>query len=226
LILDRSEAYIGVLIDDLITKDAREPYRMFTSRAEYRLLLRHGNADLRLTETARQMGLIADDVYEKFCLKRRQIEEEIDRLESTRPRMTEAVRRRLAMATIEDVSGPCSTAQLLRRQGVSYGALMDCLEFDRCQDNEIIEEIEIQIKYSGYIKRQLQQIDRFKQLEARTIPAGFSYDAVMGFSNEVREKLKRVRPASIGQAARISGVTPAAISVLLVALEKDKRNRP
>ena len=226
LILDRSEAYIGVLIDDLITKDAREPYRMFTSRAEYRLLLRHGNADLRLTETARQMGLIADDVYEKFCLKRRQIEEEIDRLESTRPRMTEAVRRRLAMATIEDVSGPCSTAQLLRRQGVSYGALMDCLEFDRCQDNEIIEEIEIQIKYSGYIKRQLQQIDRFKQLEARRIPIGFSYDAVMGFSNEVREKLKRVRPASIGQAARISGVTPAAISVLLVALEKAKRNRP
>ena len=223
LILDRSEAYIGVLIDDLITKDAREPYRMFTSRAEYRLLLRHGNADLRLTETARQMGLITDDVYEKFCLKRRQIDEEIDRLERTRPRMTEEVRRRLAMATIEDVSGPCSTAQLLRRQGVSYEALMDCLGFDRCQDNEIIEEIEIQIKYSGYIKRQLQQIDRFKQLEARRIPAGFSYDSVMGFSNEVREKLKRVRPASIGQAARISGVTPAAISVLLVALEKDRR---
>ena len=223
LILDRSEAYIGVLIDDLITKDAREPYRMFTSRAEYRLLLRHGNADLRLTETARQMGLITDDVYEKFCLKRRQIDEEIDRLERTRPRMTEEVRRRLAMATIEDVSGPCSTAQLLRRQGVSYEALMDCLGFNRCQDNEIIEEIEIQIKYSGYIKRQLQQIDRFKQLEARRIPAGFSYDSVMGFSNEVREKLKRVRPASIGQAARISGVTPAAISVLLVALEKDRR---
>lgn len=223
LILDRSEAYIGVLIDDLITKDAREPYRMFTSRAEYRLLLRHGNADLRLTETARQMGLITDDVYEKFCLKRRQIDEEIDRLERTRPRMTEEVRRRLAMATIEDVSGPCSTAQLLRRQGVSYEALMDCLGFDRCQDTEIIEEIEIQIKYSGYIKRQLQQIDRFKQLEARRIPAGFSYDSVMGFSNEVREKLKRVRPASIGQAARISGVTPAAISVLLVALEKDRR---
>ena len=223
LILDRSEAYVGVLIDDLITKDAREPYRMFTSRAEYRLLLRHGNADLRLTETARQMGLITDDVYEKFCLKRRQIDEEIDRLERTRPRMTEEVRRRLAMATIEDVSGPCSTAQLLRRQGVSYEALMDCLGFNRCQDNEIIEEIEIQIKYSGYIKRQLQQIDRFKQLEARRIPAGFSYDSVMGFSNEVREKLKRVRPASIGQAARISGVTPAAISVLLVALEKDRR---
>jgi tRNA uridine 5-carboxymethylaminomethyl modification enzyme len=223
LILDRSEAYIGVLIDDLITKDAREPYRMFTSRAEYRLLLRHGNADLRLTETARQIGLIPDDVYAKFCLKRRQIDEEIHRLEDMRPRVTQEVRGRLAAAMIDDVAGPCSAAQLLRRQGVAYETLMDCLGLDRCEDSEIIEEIEIEIKYSGYIKRQLQQIGRFKQLEARAIPAGFSYDAVMGFSNEVREKLKRVRPASLGQASRISGVTPAAISVLLVALEKHKR---
>jgi tRNA uridine 5-carboxymethylaminomethyl modification enzyme len=223
LILDRSEAYIGVLIDDLITKDAREPYRMFTSRAEYRLLLRHGNADLRLTETARQIGLIPDDVYAKFCLKRRQIDEEIHRLEDTRPRVTQEMRGRLTAAMIDDVAGPCSAAQLLRRQGVAYEKLMDCLGLDRCEDGEIIEEIEIQIKYSGYIKRQLQQIARFKQLEARAIPAGFSYDAVMGFSNEVREKLKRVRPASLGQASRISGVTPAAISVLLVALEKHRR---
>jgi tRNA uridine 5-carboxymethylaminomethyl modification enzyme len=223
LILDRSEAYIGVLIDDLITKDAREPYRMFTSRAEYRLLLRHGNADLRLTETARQIGLIPDDVYAKFCLKRRQIDEEIHRLEDMRPRVTQEVRGRLAAAMINDVAGPCSAAQLLRRQGVAYETLMDCLGLDKCEDSEIIEEIEIEIKYSGYIKRQLQQIGRFKQLEARAIPAGFSYDAVMGFSNEVREKLKRVRPASLGQASRISGVTPAAISVLLVALEKHKR---
>ena len=226
LILDRSEAYIGVLIDDLITKDAREPYRMFTSRAEYRLLLRHGNADLRLTETARQIGLIPDDVYAKFCRKRRQIDEEIHRLEDTKPRMTQEVRRRLATAMIDDVAGPCSTAQLLRRQGVAYETLMDCLGLDKCKDSEIIEEIEIQIKYSGYIKRQLQQIGRFKQLETRAIPVGFSYDAVRGFSNEVREKFKRVRPASIGQASRISGVTPAAISVLLVALEKHKRKSP
>jgi tRNA uridine 5-carboxymethylaminomethyl modification enzyme len=223
LILDRSEAYIGVLIDDLITKDAREPYRMFTSRAEYRLLLRHGNADLRLTETARRIGLIPDDVYAKFCLKRRQIDEEIHRLEDMRPRMTQELRKRLTTARIDDVAGPCSTAQLLRRQGVAYETLMECLGQDRCKDGEIIEEIETQIKYSGYIKRQLQQIARFKQLEMRTIPADFSYDAVMGFSNEVREKLKRVRPTSIGQASRISGVTPAAISVLLVALEKHKR---
>ena len=226
LILDRSEAYIGVLIDDLITKDAREPYRMFTSRAEYRLLLRHGNADLRLTETARQIGLIPDDIYSRFCLKRRHIEDEIHRLEGMRPRLTEEVRRRLIAANIDDIAGPCSTAHLLRRQGVTYEALMDCLEQDRSQDNEIIEEVEIQIKYSGYIKRQLQQVTRFKQLETRAIPAEFSYDHVRGFSNEVREKLKRVRPASVGQASRISGVTPAAISVLLVALEKHKRKFP
>src|SRR5262249_12490794 len=153
-ILDRSEAYIGVLIDDLITKDAREPYRMFTSRAEYRLLLRHGNADLRLTETARQLGLIPDDVYQKFSLKRRQIDDEILRLEGMRPRLTGQVRQRLVMANIDDIAGPCSTAHLLRRQGVTYETLMDCLEIDRCQDMEIIEEVEIQIKYSGYIKRQ------------------------------------------------------------------------
>jgi tRNA uridine 5-carboxymethylaminomethyl modification enzyme len=223
LILDRSEAYIGVLIDDLITKDAREPYRMFTSRAEYRLLLRHGNADLRLTETARQVGLIPDDVYARFCLKRQKIDHEIDKLEGTRPRLGEEVRQRLAAANIDDVSAPCSAAHLLRRQGVTYDALMDSLGVEKCQDAEIVEEVEIQVKYSGYIKRQLQQVNRFKQLESRTIPSEFSYDHVMGFSHEVREKLKRVRPASVGQASRISGVTPAAISVLLIALEKNKK---
>ena len=196
---------------------------MFTSRAEYRLLLRHGNADLRLTDTAREIGLIPDDVYAKFCVKRRHIDEEIHRLEATRPRLTEAVRRRLTAANIDDVAGPCSTAHLLRRQGVTYETLMDCLELDRSQDNEIIEEVEIQIKYAGYIKRQLQQVTRFRQLESRGIPAEFPYDHVMGLSNEVREKLKRVRPSSIGQASRISGITPAAISVLLVALERHKR---
>jgi tRNA uridine 5-carboxymethylaminomethyl modification enzyme len=220
LVLDRSQAYIGVLIDDLITKDAREPYRMFTSRAEYRLLLRHGNADLRLTESGRQIGLISDEVYARFKEKRERIEREIGRLEELRPRLTEDVRKRLVEAQIEEVSGPCTVAQLLRRQAVTYETLLDCLELERSQDNEIIEEIEIQVKYSGYIKRQLQQIGRFKKLETRAIPSTFSYDQIVGFSQEVREKLKRVRPASIGQASRISGVTPAAISLLLVALEK------
>jgi tRNA uridine 5-carboxymethylaminomethyl modification enzyme len=226
LVLDRSQAYIGVLIDDLITKDAREPYRMFTSRAEYRLLLRHGNADLRLTETGRQVGLIPDDLYARFCVKRKQIEDEIERLEGTRLCVTPDIRQRLMDAKLGDVGGPCSPAQLLRRQGVAYETLLDCLALGRHQDPELIEEVEIQIKYQGYIKRQMQQIGRFKKLETRAIPNSFPYEAIRGFSQEVREKLRRVRPASIGQAARISGVTPAAISLLIVALEKYKRQSP
>jgi tRNA uridine 5-carboxymethylaminomethyl modification enzyme len=222
LVLDRSQAYIGVLIDDLITKDAREPYRMFTSRAEYRLLLRHGNADLRLTDTGRQVGLICDEVYEKFKLKQKAIESELVRLEELRPKLTEAVRRRLAKVQIEEISGPYTVAQLLRRQGTSYKTLLEALEVSPLQDIETTDEIELQVKYAGYIKRQLQQIGRFKKLETKPIPVAFNYDGTLGFSREVCEKLKKVRPASIGQASRISGVTPAAISLLLVALERYK----
>ena len=220
LVLDRSQAYIGVLIDDLITKDAREPYRMFTSRAEYRLLLRHGNADLRLTDIGRKIGLIGDEVYAKFQLKQKAIESDLVRLEGLRPKLTEAVRKRLAKIQIDEISGPCTAAHLLRRQGANYSTLLAALEVDALQDTETTDEIELQIKYSGYIKRQLQQIGRFKKLEMKPIPATFNYDATPGFSREVCEKLKKVRPASIGQASRISGVTPAAISLLLVALEK------
>jgi tRNA uridine 5-carboxymethylaminomethyl modification enzyme len=222
LVLDRSQAYIGVLIDDLITKDAREPYRMFTSRAEYRLLLRHGNADLRLTDTGRRVGLISDEVYAKFQLKQEAIESELVRLEELRPKLTEAVRGRLAKVQIEEITGPCTAAQLLRRQGMSYKTLLEALEVYQLQDIETYEEVELQIKYSGYIKRQLQQIGRFKKLESKSIPVAFDYDGIHGFSREVREKLKHVHPESIGQASRISGVTPAAISLLLVALEKYK----
>jgi tRNA uridine 5-carboxymethylaminomethyl modification enzyme len=222
LVLDRSQAYIGVLIDDLITKDAREPYRMFTSRAEYRLLLRHGNADLRLTDTGRQVGLICDEAYEKFNIKQQAIESELLRLEEFRPKLTEAVRERLAKIQIQDISGPCTAAQLLRRQEAHYKPLLEALEVSAVEDLETAHEIELQIKYSGYIKRQLQQINRFKGLETKAIPVAFNYDGTSGFSREVREKLKKVRPASIGQASRISGVTPAAISLLLVALEKYK----
>src|SRR5688572_22609813 len=222
LVLDRSEAYIGVLIDDLITKDAREPYRMFTSRAEYRLLLRHGNADLRLTDTGRQVGLICDEVYARFQVKQKAIESELVRLEELRPKLTEAVRERLAKIQMEGISGPCTAAQLLRRQGANYKTLLEALGVNVLQDIETADEVELQVKYSGYIKRQLQQIGRFKKLETKPIPMAFNYDGTLGFSREVCEKLKKVRPASIGQASRISGVTPAAISLLLVALEKYK----
>ena len=222
LVLDRSQAYIGVLIDDLITKDAREPYRMFTSRAEYRLLLRHGNADLRLTDAGREVGLICDEVYARFQVKQKAIESELVRLEQLRPKLTEALRERLANIQIEEISGPCTAAQLLRRQGVNYKTLLEALGIDILQDVETADEVELQVKYSGYIKRQLQQIGRFKKLETKPIPIAFDYDGTLGFSREVCEKLKKVRPASIGQASRISGVTPAAISLLLVALEKYK----
>jgi tRNA uridine 5-carboxymethylaminomethyl modification enzyme len=220
LVLDRSQAYIGVLIDDLITKDAREPYRMFTSRAEYRLLLRHGNADLRLTDAGREVGLICDKVYARFQVKQKAIESELVRLEEIRPKLTDAVRERLAKIQIEEISGPCTAAQLLRRQGANYKTLLEALGVDILQDVETADEVELQVKYSGYIKRQLQQIGRFKKLESKPIPIAFNYDGTLGFSREVCEKLKKVRPASIGQASRISGITPAAISLLLVALEK------
>ncbi|BCA55485.1 hypothetical protein W02_26250 [Nitrospira sp. KM1] len=193
---------------------------MFTSRAEYRLLLRHGNADLRLTQIGRDMGLIDDDLYTRFHRKQEQIASEVERLGQVRPSINEEVKRRLIASQIKDATGPCTVAQLLRRQNVSYEILLDSLDLERIYDKENIEEIEIQIKYEGYIKRQLQQVGRFKKFEEKPIPAGFSYDKISGFSREVRDKLNKVRPASVGQASRISGVTPAAISLLLVSLEK------
>lgn len=223
LILDRSQAYIGVLIDDLITKDAREPYRMFTSRAEYRLLLRQDNADLRLMEIGHRLELIPDPLYAKFEAKRDRIYREVERLKDTRPQWTPDLKRKLAEAALDNFSPDMTLAQLLKRQELSYDALLDLMGEAGPEDHEIREAIEITVKYEGYIKRQLQQVNRFKRLEERHIPAGFDYDRVIGFSREVAEKLKRVRPASIGQASRISGVTPAAISLLLVVLERDRR---
>ena len=221
-ILDRSQAYIGVLIDDLITKDAREPYRMFTSRAEYRLLLRQDNADLRLTEIGRRLGLVGDQVYDRFVAKRDAVETEVGRLRETRPKWNEEFRKRLEALGI-DATPEQTLAQLLKRQELTYAGLLNVAGEPFPPDEEIATAVEIAIKYEGYIKRQCQQVAAFKKLETRRIPVTFDYDSVVSFSREVREKLKRVRPASIGQASRISGVTPAAISLLLVALERDRR---
>ncbi|MGH7208631.1 MAG: tRNA uridine-5-carboxymethylaminomethyl(34) synthesis enzyme MnmG [Nitrospiraceae bacterium] len=223
LILDRSQAYIGVLIDDLITKDAREPYRMFTSRAEYRLLLRQDNADLRLTDIGHQLGLVADPIYARLQAKRCIIDKELSRLKETRPTWTETVRDEFASMQWEGVTPDLTLAQLLKRPEVRYEKLCALIGEPGIADGEIVECIEIAVKYDGYIRRQLQEVTRFKKLEERQIPAAFNYDRVIGFSREVLEKLKRVRPASIGQASRISGVTPAAVSLLLVALERDRR---
>ena len=223
LILDRSQTYIGVLIDDLITKDAREPYRMFTSRAEYRLLLRHDNADLRLMDIGHRIGLISDEMHGRLELKRSAIDREVQRLKETRPRLTPDVKRLLEEAEIGAVAPTQSLAEILRRQDLTYEKIASVFGGADIDDPDVVEAIQLEVKYEGYIKRQLQQIQRSQKLEHRFIPALFDYDGIPGFSNEVREKLKRVKPASVGQASRISGVTPAAISLLLVAIERQRR---
>ena len=223
LVLDRSQAYIGVLIDDLITKDAREPYRMFTSRAEYRLLLRHDNADLRLMDIGHRIGLVSDEVHGKLEVKRSTLEREVRRLKETRPKMTSDVRRLMEEAEIGAVAPTQSLAEILRRQEMTYEKMVAVFGGAGIDDLDIVEAIQLEVKYEGYIKRQLQQIQRSEKLEHRAIPDQFDYDGITGFSGEVREKLKRVRPASVGQASRISGVTPAAISLLLVAIERHRR---
>ena len=224
LILDRSQAYLGVLIDDLITKDAREPYRMFTSRAEYRLLLREDNADQRLMETGYRLGIVPDVIYEKFQRKQEGIHKEIHRLSRTRPQWTQEKARRWRQIG-QAVPDPGATlAQLLKRPELTYDQLMDMMGEAETADREIGEAVEISIKYDGYIKRQHEQIERFHKLESKVIPPSFQYASVTGFSNEVAEKLSRVKPATVGQASRISGVTPAAISLLIVALERFQRS--
>ena len=225
LILDRSQAYIGVLIDDLITKDAREPYRMFTSRAEYRLLLREDNADSRLMEIGNGLGLVGELTYNAYIEKQETIRHEVNRLNSNRPNWDKETEQRWSRYELSLPDPGHTLAQLLRRPEISYSKLCD-ISGNIPVENEIIQEaIEISIKYEGYIKRQLQHIDKFKKLERKSIPTDFAYDDISGFSNEVVEKLAKVRPASVGQASRISGVTPAAISLLLVSLEKQNRSR-
>ncbi len=222
LILDRSQAYIGVLIDDLITKDALEPYRMFTSRAEYRLLLRHSNADLRLMEIGYDIGLVDSKTYDRVIRKKQAIEQEVQRMNQLKPRMTNLVRARIKDSYLRDVSPAIPVAQLLKRQDARYQALLTTLEIDPIEDTEIADEVELQIKYEGYIRRQIEQVAKFKKFEHKLIPVAFDYRAVSGFSREVREKLVKIRPETLGQASRISGITPAALSLLLVAIEKYK----
>jgi len=219
-ILDRSEAYIGVLLDDLVTKGTKEPYRMFTSRAEYRLILREDNADLRLTEKAYKIGLIGEERYREVVAKKKAIEKELTRLKEVKIHPDSETNNKFSEMGWVAPRSPISLAELLRRPEISYSDLKLFDEVNNDIPSEVAEQVEIQIKYEGYIKHQEQEIEKFKKLENKRIPVEINYKEIVGLSNEVREKLFRIRPDSLGRASRISGVTPAAIAILMVHLKR------
>lgn len=218
LILDRSEGYIGVLIDDIITKESHEPYRMMTSRAEYRLLLRQDNADLRLTEKGHEYGLITDERYAKFCEKKKAIEDEIARVMKINLGPTPEVNSLLESYGSTPLNNGIKMADVIKRPEMDYDKLVP-IDFNRPElPDDVREQVNIQIKYEGYITRQQHQVQQFKKLEARKIPEDIDYEQVMGLRIEARQKLEAVRPVNIGQASRISGVSPADVNMLLVHL--------
>ncbi|CUA79782.1 tRNA uridine-5-carboxymethylaminomethyl(34) synthesis enzyme MnmG [Anoxybacillus suryakundensis] len=222
LILSRSEAYIGVLIDDLVTKGTNEPYRLLTSRAEYRLLLRHDNADLRLTEIGYKIGLISQERYEKFVAKKEAIEAEKKRLKSYIIKPTPQVQQLIRNVGGSELKDGIRAADLLKRPEMTYEHIQMIAPAEQLVDPEVAEQVEIQIKYEGYIEKSLQQVEKLKKMENKKIPEDIDYDAITGLATEARQKLKQVRPLSIAQASRISGVNPADISILLVYLEQGK----
>lgn len=220
VVLDRSQAYIGVLIDDLVTKGTNEPYRMMTSRAEYRLLLRQDNADMRLTGIGHEIGLIDDERYEKLLEKERLIEEEVERRKKTTVGARAEVQELLAKYESTPLQSGTTLAELLKRPELSYEIIKD-IDKDRKElPEDVKEQVNIELKYEGYIKRQLRQVEQYKKLENKKIPEDIDYDDVYSLRKEAVQKLKELRPASVGQASRISGVSPADISVLLIYLGK------
>ena len=223
LILDRSEAYIGVLIDDLVTKGTEEPYRMMTSRAEYRLILRQDNADLRLTQIGYDIGLVTEERYKRFIQKKQNIEKEIERLKKKTIGANEKVNEFLRKYKSADIKSGISLYDLVKRPEIKYRFLVEIDDEMPELTEEEAEELEIQIKYEGYIKKQLAQVEQFKKLEGKRIPENIDYKNIRGLSSEAIQKLSEIRPVNIGQASRISGVSPADISVLMVYLEQLKR---
>lgn len=220
LVLDRSQAYIGVLIDDLITKGTNEPYRMMTSRAEYRLLLRQDNADLRLTEIGHEIGLISEERYQQLLYKKIQIKEEINRLIDTTVGASEKVQTFLKSHKSTPLQSGSTLAELLKRPELSYDLLNEIDDNRPELPRNVAEQVNIELKYDGYINRQMRQVDQFIKLETKKIPDNIDYHDVYSLRKEAEQKLSEIRPASVGQASRISGVSPADISVLLVYLEK------
>ena len=225
VILDRSQAYIGVLIDDIVTKGTNEPYRMMTSRAEYRLLLRQDNADLRLTEIGHEVGLISEERYEKFLDKKHKIEQEIERIKTTNIKPTEKVNGFLEKNNSSKLTNGTKLGDLLKRSELSYEKLGEIDENRPELPEEVRKEVEIQIKYEGYIKLQEDQVEKFKKLEYKLLPKDINYEEIKGLRLEARQKLNKIKPNSVGQASRISGVSPADISVLLIYLEQLKGSK-
>ena len=219
-VLDRSQAYIGVLIDDLVTKENHEPYRMMTSRAEYRLLLRQDNADLRLRGIGHEIGLVSDEEYEETCKKEQQIEEEIRRLEKTNVGVNLHVQEFLLRHKSTPLKSGITLAELVKRPELDYFMLTEVDDERPDLSKEVIEQVNINIKYAGYIQRQKQQVEQFKKLEKKKLDTDFDYRQIKGLRLEAAQKLNMYKPISVGQASRISGVSPADISVLLVYFEK------
>ncbi|RLB06527.1 MAG: tRNA uridine-5-carboxymethylaminomethyl(34) synthesis enzyme MnmG [Deltaproteobacteria bacterium] len=219
-ILDRSEAYIGVLIDDLVTKGTKEPYRMFTSRAEYRLILREDNADLRLMDKGYRLGLVDEEIYSKFRRKKEAIASEIERLKAVKIKPTRGINDKLRELGSHPIKNVTTLEELLRRPELFY---KDLRAFDPSPNSlplEVVEQVELEVKYAGYIKKQQELVERFRRMEKVRIPQDMNYETIPGLSREIKEKLSVIRPMTLGQATRISGITPAAISILMVQLKR------
>lgn len=225
LVLGRHEAYIGVLIDDLVTKGTQEPYRMFTSRAEYRLLLRHDNADFRLTEKGYAVGLVSEEAYDRFHEKRKLLTSELQRLKKTRVKPAEDINKALTEIGTSEISEDIALDKILKRPEIKYGFIKHYSPSAQVLTSEIENLVEINVKYEGYIQKQIEMAEKLSKLEAKKIPEGFDYKSIPGLSREVIEKLLEIQPETIGQAGRIPGITPAAVSILLVAVERYWRDR-
>ena len=221
-ILKRSDGYIGVMIDDLVTKGTMEPYRLLTSRAEYRLLLRHDNADFRLTEMSREIGLVTEERYASFLEKKQAVEKEIARLESTRLKPTEELQAFLAEQNSAPLKDGILFADILKRPELKYEGLIAFAPLEAALPKEVIKQVEVQIKYAGYIKKAVEKVDKLKKMEEKRIPVNIDYDAINGIANEAKQNLKKIQPETIAQASRISGVNPADISVLMVYVTQGK----
>jgi tRNA uridine 5-carboxymethylaminomethyl modification enzyme len=222
-ILDRSQAYMAVMTDDLVTRGTREPYRMFTSRAEYRLMLREDNADLRLMESGYELGLINDDMKKDVIERKKQIAQEIKRINETVIKPTKKVNDFLLDKGTNPLSSGTFLTQLLKRAELDYGAVETLAKSPQHISRKVARQVEIEIKYEGYIKRQLMEIEKFKNMERMKIPQNFDFSRVHGLSNELKEKLSAIMPASLGQASRIDGITPAALSVIMIAIKSTEK---